>query len=333
MSGETYAVIGGGSWATSLCKILMDNACEKQILWWVRTEEKAEYIRTHGHNPDYISAVSFDTNRVELTHDLNWALEQADVLILAIPSAFIQGELEKTNKSLWKGKKVLTAVKGLIPKTHEVMHQYLKRQFGLSEQDIAYVTGPCHAEEVALERLSYLTIASENEVFGKLIEENMECAYVRTCGTTDIIGTEYSSVLKNIYAIVSGICHGLGYGDNFQAILVSNAIQEMEVFLNKMEPTSRIINASAYLGDLLVTAYSTFSRNRTFGNMLGKGYSVHAAQMEMNMIAEGYYACKSIYLLNENLGAHMPILDFAYQVLYEGKSARKSISGLIPKLK
>ena len=333
MPVETYAVIGGGSWATSLCKILMDNAAQKKILWWVRTKEKAAYIREHGHNPDYISAVEFDTNRVQLTHDLNSAIEQADVLILAIPSAFIQGELEKTKPELWKGKKVLTAVKGLIPETHEVMHQYLSRKFGLPGDAIAYVTGPCHAEEVALERLSYLTIASENEKYGRQIEDSLSCSYVRTCGTTDIIGTEYSSVLKNIYAIASGICHGLGYGDNFQAILVSNAIQEMELFLDKVEPNSRTINASAYLGDLLVTAYSTFSRNRTFGNMLGKGYSVQAAQMEMNMIAEGFYACKSIYMLNQNLGARMPIVDFTYNVLYQKKAARKAIIKLIPELK
>jgi glycerol-3-phosphate dehydrogenase (NAD(P)+) len=318
-------VIGGGSWATALVKILCDNETDKVINWWVRTEEKAIYLQEHGHNPDYISSVEFHHSFLTITSDLNDCISNSDVVILAVPSAFVHSTLSILSSSAFENTSVISAVKGLIPETGQILGEYFESNWNIKSNEIGVITGPCHAEEVALERLSYLTIASENKDLTNEISALLQCTYIKTTTTDDIYGTEYSAVLKNVYAIAAGICHGMGYGDNFLSVLVSNAIREIKRFIAVVHPIDRDIDDSAYLGDLMVTAYSQFSRNRTFGHMLGKGYSVRSAQLEMSMIAEGYYGTKSIYELNKKYEVHMPILDFVHSVIYKNKTPRSIV--------
>ena len=324
------AVIGGGSWATALVKILSNNT--GSISWWVRKKETAEYIRRHRHNPDYISDVEVDTKKVKVTSNINEAVSSADILILAVPSAFLKNALKPLPKEILKNKIIVSAIKGIVPDELLIIGEYLNKKLGVSFQNFAVITGPCHAEEVAMERLSYLTIASQKISVAKKVGALLNCGYIRTTVSDDIYGTEYAAVLKNVVAIACGICHGLGYGDNFQAVLVSNSIQEIKRFVDAVHPITRDIKGSAYLGDLLVTAYSQFSRNRTFGTMIGKGYSVKSAQLEMNMIAEGYYAVKCVHQLNKKLKVKMPVTDAVYNILYEKKSPAKEMKLLTEKI-
>lgn len=321
-------VIGGGSWATALVKILQDNALDKQVYWWMRNPETVAYIQKYQHNPSYLSSVAINTEMVLCLSNVEAVFEKCDRILLVTPSAFVAEALQELNPLHFKGKHILSGIKGVIPESREIIGEYLPRKFGLNSEQITVITGPCHAEEVALERLSYLTVASQNETEMKRNASLLNTRYIKTIESDDIYGTEYAAVLKNIYAIASGICHGCGSGDNFQAVLVSNAIREIKRFIDAVHPIERDINQSAYLGDLLVTAYSQFSRNRMFGNMLGKGYSVKAAQMEMNMVAEGYYATHLVYEMNQELGLFMPILDFVNAVVHEGQKPHK----LLPEL-
>jgi len=309
------SVIGGGSWATAIVKILSNNV--NKIHWWVRSNETAEFIRKYKHNPNYLSDVEIDLNKIEIETDLRKAITSSDITILAIPSAFLKSTLEKITGEDFKGRAVFSAIKGIIPDDLLIIGDFLHKKIGIPVSQIGVITGPCHAEEVAMERLSYLTIASQNKETATKLATLMACRYIKTSVSDDIYGTEYSAVLKNVIAIASGICHGVGYGDNFQAVLISNAIQEIERFVKAVHPVDRDIKDSAYLGDLLVTAYSSFSLNRMFGTMVGKGYSVKFAQLEMNMIAEGFYATKCIYELNKKYNVHMPITNAVYHVLYE----------------
>ncbi|MFI5148509.1 MAG: NAD(P)H-dependent glycerol-3-phosphate dehydrogenase [Bacteroidia bacterium] len=318
MKEPRIAVIGGGSWATALVKMLCNNM--KSVSWWVRKEETISFIKKYGHNPNYISSVQFDTDKLHLFSDIRKAIHHADILILAVPSAFLNSLLKGLGKDLFKGKTVFSAVKGIVPEHNLIVGEYVNKIFGIPFNRIGVITGPCHAEEVALEKLSYLTIASQHKQTAAYIASCLECRYIKTTVSDDIYGTEYSAVLKNVYAIASGIYHGLGYGDNFQAVLISNAIQEIKRFVDKVHPINRDIMDSAYLGDLLVTAYSQFSRNRTFGAMVGKGYSVKNAQLEMSMIAEGYYGVKCIHEINKKYKVKMPVSEAVYRVLYERKS-------------
>ncbi len=314
-----FAVIGGGSWGTALVKMLCENV--DQLNWYVRGEETVEYLYEHKHNPRYLSSVEFDMSRLNVSADINEVVEGADYLIFAIPSAFLNQELEKLNVDI-SNRIIFSAIKGIVPETSLIVGEHFNNIYEIPLDNIGVITGPCHAEEVALEKLSYLTIACSDTVKAEFLAKQLRSHYI-TCKTSDdIIGTEYAAVLKNIYAIAAGIAHGLGYGDNFQSVLMSNAIREMKRFIKKRHKMKRNINNSAYLGDLLVTGYSTFSRNRMFGNMLGKGYTVKSAMMEMNMVAEGYYATKSAFLLNDG-SARVPIIHAVYQVLYGGKSAKK----------
>lgn len=326
------SVLGGGSWATALVKILLDNESPKKVHWWHRTEQKVEYIKNHRHNPDYLSAVSFDLEHLKVTSNLEACIEAGDIVILAIPSAFIHKAFKALPKTLFKDKIVVSAVKGLIPETSEILGDYFKTHLNIDSDNIGVITGPCHAEEVALEKLSYLTVASENAEIANTVAQILNGRFIKTSTTDDIYGTEYSAVLKNVYAIAAGICHGLRFGDNFQAVLLSNAIREIKRFIAAVHPIERDIDDSAYLGDLVVTAYSQFSRNRTFGNMLGKGYSAKSAQLEMNMIAEGYYAVKTVHDMNKELKVSMPIARFVYDVVYENKRARLIVNDLLDKL-
>ena len=324
-----FAVIGGGSWATAIAKMLCVN--QKEICWYMRNEDAIEHINTHHHNPNYLSSVEFDITKLKLTSNINEAVVYADYIIFAIPSAFLNSELEKLTESI-EGKVIFSAIKGIVPETSLIVGEHFNKTYNIPLENIGVITGPCHAEEVALERLSYLTIACGDAKKAKIVAKNLSGNYIKTKISDDIIGTEYAAMLKNIYAIAAGMAHGLGYGDNFQSVLMSNGIREMKKFIKKVHKMKRNINDSAYLGDLLVTGYSIFSRNRMFGNMIGKGYTVKSAMMEMSMVAEGYYAAKSAYNLNLVYGAQTPIIDAVYSILYEGKSAKSVFKKLTEKL-
>lgn len=314
---ENYSigVIGGGSWATALVKILCNNVTK--LNWYVRSEDSVNYIKKYRRNPKYLQAVDLNTDNIELTSCLKTTLEKSDVIIIATPSAFLVTLFEGIDASVFNDKIVFSAVKGIIPEYLSIPARFFHKSFDVPYNKIGIICGPCHAEEVALERLSYLTIACQNETIAENMADLLACRYIKTTISDDLFGTELSAVLKNVYAIASGICAGLGYGDNFQAVLISNAIQEIEDFIDEVSPIHRDVKSSAYLGDLLVTAYSKFSRNRTFGFMIGKGYSVKTAQMEMDMVAEGYYAVKSIMEINKKFGVEMPIVEAVYNILYE----------------
>lgn len=324
-----FAVIGGGSWATAIAKMLCVNLPE--IAWYMRNEEAINHIKEFHHNPNYLSSVEFHTEQLRLTSDINEAIEYADYIVFAIPSAFLDGELKKLTASL-KDKVIFSAIKGIVPETSLIVGEHFHKMYDISYDNIGVITGPCHAEEVALERLSYLTIACGDAEKAKIVARCLAGNYIKTKISDDIVGTEYAAMLKNIYAIAAGIAHGLGYGDNFQAVLMSNGIREMKRFIREVHKMKRNINNSAYLGDLLVTGYSLFSRNRTFGNMIGKGYTVKSAMMEMTMVSEGYYATKSAYHLNQKYGAKTPIIDAVYSILYEGKEARTVFKKLTDRL-
>jgi glycerol-3-phosphate dehydrogenase (NAD(P)+) len=324
-----FAVIGGGSWATAIAKMLCEN--QSEICLYMRNQNAVDHIKTERHNPNYLSSVEFDVSKLKLTTDINEAVAYADYLVFAIPSAFLNTELEKLTEFL-ENKVIFSAIKGIVPETFLIVGEHFHKQYDIPYENIGVITGPCHAEEVALERLSYLTIACADAEKAKIVANNLSCNYIKTKISDDIIGTEYAAMLKNIYAIAAGIAHGLGYGDNFQALLMSNAIREMKKFIKKVHHMKRNINDSAYLGDLLVTGYSVFSRNRMFGNMIGKGYTVKSAMMEMSMVAEGYYAVKSAYKLNQDYKAKTPIIDAVYQILYEGKDPKKVYKKLTDKL-
>jgi len=324
-----FAVIGGGSWATAIAKMLCEN--QDEICWYMRNQNAVDHIQTERHNPNYLSSVEFDVKKLKLTTDINVAVAYADYLVFAIPSAFLNTELEKLTESL-EEKVIFSAIKGIVPETFLIVGEHFHQKYDIPYENIGVITGPCHAEEVALERLSYLTIACADDKKAKIVAKNLACNYIKTKISDDIIGTEYAAMLKNIYAIAAGIAHGLGYGDNFQALLMSNAIREMKKFIKKVHRMKRNINDSAYLGDLLVTGYSVFSRNRMFGNMIGKGYTVKSAMMEMSMVAEGYYAVKSAHKLNQDYKAKTPIIDAVYEILYEGKDPKTVYKKLTDKL-
>ncbi|MBJ10939.1 MAG: glycerol-3-phosphate dehydrogenase [Flavobacteriales bacterium] len=311
---QKIAVIGGGSWATAIVKMLCENV--DGVWWWMRNEETILHIQKHGHNPNYISAAELQKEKLNISSDLNAIVSEADTLVLAVPSAFLKQTLAQLHTDI-KDKFIISAIKGIIPENNTIVGDFLHNQYKIPYSNIGVVTGPCHAEEVALERLSYLTVACEDVEKAQRFSDQISCRYIKTNVSEDIFGTEIAAVLKNVIAIASGICHSLGYGDNYQAVLVSNAIREIKRFVDVAHPIKRDIKESAYLGDLLVTAYSQFSRNRTFGNMIGKGYSVRSAQLEMNMIAEGYYAVKCIKEINEKYGVSMPITEAVYHILYE----------------
>ncbi|PHR35495.1 MAG: glycerol-3-phosphate dehydrogenase [Fluviicola sp.] len=309
------AVIGGGSWATALVKILCNNV--DKLNWYMRNEIAVNHIKTYRHNPHYLQSVEFDLNKIEVSTDLVKMIESADTVIIATPSAFLTKLFEDFPIELMKGKVVFSAVKGIIPEYHAIPARFIHKTFGTPYDNIGIICGPCHAEEVALERLSYLTIACQDEDISEEMAELLACRYIKTTVSDDLFGTELSAVLKNVYAIASGVCAGLGYGDNFQSVLISNAIQEIENFIDEVSPIHRDVKSSAYLGDLLVTAYSKFSRNRTFGYMIGKGYSVKTAQLEMDMIAEGYYATKSVMEIKKKFDVEMPIVEAVNNIIYE----------------
>ncbi len=308
------AIMGGGSWATAIAKIVLNH--EESINWYMRRADRNEEFKRIGHNPAYITSLPLDVSRIHFSSDINEIVKKSDTLIFVTPSPYLKSHLNKLKTSL-KDKLVVTAIKGIVAEYNMTVSKFFERAYNVPEDQIATIGGPSHAEEVALDRLCYLTVGCRSEENASIVADLLTSRKVKTSISTDIEGIEFASVLKNVYAIAAGICHGLKLGDNFQAVLVSNAIQESDRFLQTIEKADRRIVGSAYLGDLLVTMYSNFSRNRVFGTMIGQGYSVKTAQLEMEMIAEGYYGTKCMKDINKSLHVNMPILDAVYNILYE----------------
>ncbi len=308
------AIMGGGSWATAIAKMVLAQA--DTLNWYMRRDDRIADFKRLGHNPAYLTSVKFDVKRIHFSSNINDIVKESDTLIFVTPSPYLKNHLKKLKTKI-KDKFIISAIKGIVPDDNMIVSDYFTKEYGVPPENIAVVAGPCHAEEVAMERLSYLTIACPDTNKATAVARLLASSYIKTSVSNDVVGIEYGSVLKNVYAIAAGICNGLKYGDNFQAVLMSNAVQEMERFLQTVHPIDRNVNDSAYLGDLLVTGYSNFSRNRTFGAMIGKGYSVKSAQMEMEMIAEGYYGTKCIKEINKHYHVNMPIVDAVYNILYE----------------
>ncbi len=334
-----FGIIGSGSWATALAKILTDNG--NKLHWWIRNEENIRLFMQKEHNPHYLTSAHFDLNTIKLSNDLVKVVTTSDVLVVAVPAAYLTQVISLLTPSDLKGKKIISAVKGILPEQNKLLNEVLQKEYQFSPEDYFTVMGPCHAEEVAEEKLSYLTFSGTDKKTTAVIAKSFQTPYLKTVVNTDVYGVQYAAILKNIYALGAGMAHGLDYGDNFLSVLIANSADEMAVFLRKAgimnaevgyiehngpnnnNNTHHNYTASVYLGDLLVTCYSLYSRNRTFGNMIGKGYSVKAAQLEMNMVAEGYNASRCMHLINEQIKAEMPIAETIYQILWEKLSPKK----------
>lgn len=314
-----FGIIGSGSWATAIAKILTDN--EHSIRWWIRNEATIKHIIQRHHNPHYLSSAYFDTKLLHLSANIQQVIEKSDVLVIAVPSAYVNDALKGLPKDIFSGKKIISAVKGILPSSNQLLNDFLLNDFNVDLKDYFTILGPCHAEEVASEKLSYLTFSGIDDAAVKKVAAHFQTEYLNTLVNHDVIGVQYAAVLKNIYALGAGIAHGLEYGDNFLSVYIANSADEMVLFLKKMigeAPVQKINYASSvYLGDLLVTCYSLYSRNRTFGNMIGKGYSVKSAQLELNMVAEGFNASKCIFNLNSKVQAEIPIATTIYRILWE----------------
>ena len=308
------AIIGGGSWATAIAKIVISHT--HHLGWYMRRDDRIEDFRRTGHNPAYLTSVHFDVDEIYFSSDINKIVQAYDTLLFVTPSPYLKNHLKKL-KTRIKDKFIITAIKGIVPDENLVCSEYFHQVYDVPYENIAVIGGPSHAEEVALQRLSYLTVGCSDLAKAQAFTEILASDFIKTKVASDVIGIEYSSVLKNVYAIAAGICSGLKYGDNFQAVLLSNAGQERSRFMTAVYPIERNVYDSVYLGDVLVTGYSNFSRNRTFGTMIGKGYSVKSAQIEMEMIAEGYFGTKCMKEINRHMHVNMPILDAVYNILYE----------------
>lgn len=320
------AVLGSGSWATAIVKIATQT--HTKVYWWVREQEIVQAVESFGHNPLYLRSCELDRERIIVSSDLKIIVSKATDIILVIPAAFVAGSLQSLCPKDFEGKRIICATKGIIPQTNQIVADYIRDYFNVRDENQAVISGPSHAEEIAQERLTYLTVGSCNDEFAKQVAEGLKCRFVKTTTSSDIRGIEYGAVMKNIYALAAGIARGAGYGDNFVAVLIANAAQEMGAFLAVAAPQERDTNRFVYLGDLLVTAYSQHSRNRTFGQMIGQGYSVKSAQLEMAMVAEGYYAAECIDKANRSIGVSLPIARAVYEILYEGKSADEEFKRL-----
>lgn len=329
MPAMQFGMIGSGSWSTALAKILTDNG--NTINWWIRNTDTINYMHKRRHNPHYVSSAYFNTGQIILNNNITEVVEKSDVLVIGIPSAYAEEVLQQLPSNSLEGKKIVSAIKGILPTDNQLLNEYLLQHFGVALENYFTVLGPCHAEEVAAEKLSYLTFTGVDEAVTKDIAQHFNTDYLNTRINHDVFGVQYAAILKNIYALGAGIAHGLEYGDNFQSVYIANAANEMVTFLRQLLSNNNCakpkedINyaASVYLGDLLVTCYSLYSRNRTFGNMIGKGYSVKSAQLELNMVAEGYNASKCIYKANQAIHANIPIATTIYEILWEQLSAEE----------
>lgn len=338
MQGLRIGVIGNGSWGTALVKIITDNG--HAVNWWMRGLSTIDYIQRRHHNPDYLHSAYFDVSKLNMSNDVQKIVDASDLVVIAVPSAYVENVLEGISTDSLKEKKILSAIKGLVPGHDILLNEYLEKHFGLPLQNYFAVLGPCHAEEVAAEKLSYLTFSGVDEKTAEQIATCFQTPYINTVVNPDILGVQYAAVLKNIYALAAGMAHGLDYGDNFLSVLIANSADEMASFLRKVGVQHIVVGeheihdskkdmnyaASVYLGDLLVTCYSPYSRNRTFGTMIGKGYSVKSTQLELNMVAEGYYASRCMHNYNQGIGAEMPIADTVYKILWERLQPKKGFA-------
>ena len=318
------SVLGSGSWATAIVKIATQN--HDNVYWWVRETEIVEGVRQYGRNPLYLRSCQLDTSKIEISTDIKYVVEASDTIVLVIPSAFVDVSFKDLTSADFENKTIISATKGIIPQTNQIVADYLADKYNVGLAQQAVLSGPSHAEEIAQDGMTYLTLGAHQESLAQELANRFACRFVKTRTSNDVRGIEYSAVLKNIYALVAGICKGAGYGDNYISVLISNAAQETQRFLkvvaqNEMRDTNNFV----YLGDLLVTAYSQHSRNRTFGQMIGQGYTVKSAQLEMSMVAEGYYATDCIHKTNATLGVDMPIANFAYKILYQGASLTQEL--------
>ena len=321
------SVLGSGSWATAIVKIATQN--HDKVYWWVRETEIVEGVRQYGRNPLFLRSCQLDTNKIEITTDIKKVISATDTIVLVIPSAFVEKSLQDLTPSDFENKIIISATKGIIPSTNQIVADYLQSEYKVELDKQAVLSGPSHAEEIAQDGMTYLTLGAHQESLAQELANRFACRFVKTRTSNDVRGIEYSAVLKNIYALSAGICKGAGYGDNFISVLIANAAQEMQRFLNVIARNeNRDTNNFVYLGDLLVTAYSQHSRNRTFGQMIGQGYTVKSAQLEMSMVAEGYYATDCIHKTNATLGVDMPIAQFAYKVLYQGAPLNQELQQL-----
>ena len=319
---KKYTVLGNGSWSSALVKILTDNGVA--VNWWMRSEESVNHLTEHAHNPHYLTSVEYNSACIFPTTDLVHAINDGEIILIGIPSAYVPQVMSILPKTIFKDKKILSATKGLVGDEHLLMNHYLRNNYSLEKKNYFCITGPCHAEEVASEKLSYLTFGGYDEEATEEIASMFRSHYLKTVTSKDVKGIQYAAVLKNIYALGAGIAHGLDYGDNFQSVYITNCFAELQNGMNVMATEQQHhYNTSAYLGDLLVTCYSLYSRNRTFGNYIGKGYSVKTTKLEMNMEAEGYFASRGINELNRDKEINMPIAKAIYKILWEGKSAKK----------
>jgi len=322
-----YTVLGNGSWSSALVKLLTEN--KHHVNWWMRSTNSIEHLKSNRHNPNYLSSVEFDMNQIDLFGDISKAVGAGDVILIGIPSAFIESVLGQLDKESLKDKIILSATKGLIPERHVLVNQYLENEFQVQPKNYCCITGPCHAEEVAAEKLSYLTFAGENQEITQNIAHAFQGEFLNTVVSKDVNGVQFASIMKNIYALGAGIAHGLDYGDNFLSVYITNCFKELQDFMNEIATEQQHhYNTSAYLGDLLVTCYSLYSRNRTFGKYIGKGYSVAAAKLELNMVAEGYYASKGIFGICKELNIDLPIAQTLYKILWEKKVASRAFKEL-----
>lgn len=332
-----FGILGSGSWGTAIVKILTDNGHD--VHWWNRSQQAIDYIKSRGHNPQYLTSAKLDTGKISLTTSAPSVVNASEVIVIVVPSAYLTDALAGLDKNIFEGKKIVSAVKGIMPEHNILLNDFLKENFNVKLENYFALLGPCHAEEVAAERLSYLTLTGIDEAYSIKLSEEFRALYINTVVNQDIYGVQYAAVLKNIYAVGAGIAHGLDYGDNFQSVLIANSANEMAVFLRKagiinaevgfpdhpkdIHDTRHNYAASVYLGDLLVTCYSLHSRNRAFGNMIGKGYSVNAAKLEMNMVAEGYNASRCMYIINQTVQAEMPIATTVHNILWNGLNAEE----------
>lgn len=321
------AILGNGSWGTALAKILTDNG--HTIKWWIRSQEAITHLEEQHHNPNYLTSVYFKPESIRASTNLAEVVDACDTIIVAVPSAFAQPLIDSIPAAVWRTKQVISAIKGIMPDCNMLLNDYMEEAFGLEQQQYAAITGPCHAEEVANERLSYLTFSGLNDELANGLARAFANRYIYTTSNHDIWGVQFAAVLKNIYAIGAGVAHSLDYGDNFLSVYTTNCYREMYGFLvqhfNKVHPSNEMpdFHTSAYLGDLLVTCYSLHSRNRTFGAMIGKGYTVQAATLEMNMVAEGYYGARGMMAISQQFDIAVPIASYIYNILWKKKQPAK----------
>lgn len=324
---KKFTVLGNGSWSSALVKILTDN--EVEVNWWMRSTESVTHLQEHYHNPNYLTSVEYDPSYIFPTTNLKEAITDGETILIGIPSAYVPDVMNALPQDIFSNKKVLSATKGLIGQENELMNHYLRNNYSLEKENYFCITGPCHAEEIAAEKLSYLTFGGYDQKTTEEIAACFQSHYLQTVTSKDVKGIQYAAVLKNIYALGAGIAHGLDYGDNFQSVYITNCFAELQNFMNVMATEQQHhYNTSAYLGDLLVTCYSMYSRNRTFGNYIGKGYSAQSAKLELNMVAEGYFASKGIFELNKSKGVAMPIAQTVYRILHDKKNAQKQFRKL-----